>query len=204
MKKTEHTAQLLLKQSSAVQLGFLGSRVRRGTALEQRSLIFDLLLEYRHVFLQCLLRRICPAGLAFETGDSTLHLLPFNLPRVPVTFMSVPFGLEKAHNTCVGPSKKLAISALLLHLGKSTSRKLTLQRVLGCRRVIESIAHGTHIVTGTGAQVPSICAHDGRRETCRHGSDSESLAAAQSGHVHVDDSTAISGVCLETRGALVT
>jgi len=94
------TAQLLLEQGSAVKLGFIRRRVGRVATLELRSLILDLLLKYRDIFLQCLLRRICSTSLALEAGYSALHLLLLDLPRVAIPLVAMPFGLEKAHNTC--------------------------------------------------------------------------------------------------------
>jgi len=68
--------------------------------LQLLGLVLDLLLQYRDVFLQRLLRRVRSPRLPFKRRYPRLHLLLLDFPGVTVPLVTMPFRLEKAHDTC--------------------------------------------------------------------------------------------------------
>lgn len=56
-------------------------------------------LEDLDVFSQRFVHVLVRSRIAFQFTDPGLHLRTFNVPRVPISFVSVPFCLEKSHHT---------------------------------------------------------------------------------------------------------
>lgn len=59
------------------------------------------LLQHVDIFPQALRLAICSTATALERRYAHSHLLTLNLPGIPVPLMSVPLGLEEAHNTYI-------------------------------------------------------------------------------------------------------
>ena len=108
------TVKLLLNLSVAVLFGVcLGFLCRR--ALELGGLVLDLALENGDVLSQGFLRGICAAGLALEAGYPRPHLLVLNLPGVSISLVTVPFCLQKSHDTLQGVFCSLGNVWAVLH-----------------------------------------------------------------------------------------
>ena len=129
----ELTLQLLLNLGRAVVFGSFGS-IGGLSALELGRLVLDFPLEDIDVLAQRLLSSVGPAYLAFQIGYPPSHLLLLDLPGIAVALVSMPFGLEEAHDA--------------------------LECVLGGRRLVGAVAlHVSHVHTADA--VASIWAHRG-------------------------------------------
>ncbi|KAK5634202.1 hypothetical protein RRF57_009916 [Xylaria bambusicola] len=65
-------------------------------------LIFNLLLENLDISPQGFLCSVTTSSSTFEGGDPAFHLLPLDLPRVPIPFVSMPLCLEETHDALQG------------------------------------------------------------------------------------------------------
>ena len=109
------TFELLLDLDGASSMLRVRSLHGVGT-FQLASLVLDLALEDGDVFPQGLLRGISSPSLALEVGYPALHLLLLDLPGVPVALVSMPFGLQEAHDALEGVLGGLGlVRAMALH-----------------------------------------------------------------------------------------